>query len=381
MPAVIVSGDKDSGANKSFGANDDEPEAEHLQPIAVDGSKAEIIKAHPRRKPQPPPKVRFINNTVYSHSITAALFDVIPTKYHSLLDYSEYKHLGKDFIAELRNYRSSMINTLQGVTVPILTSAGHAVDSTILASVNADRSQDKVLLGLLWFPADKSSKPLAPILFPDGKKNLMYIFLSRVVLDLHRVMVHGPSSLAANAKPDPKANGTKYGFVEVTDHSLALAGTFACFLVSADKTFASTGAITKINWEADYRTYKKLLASNRDSPSVKHIFKVNAHVFAGVLRTAGATEENVADADVEDEISEAMHCLAFGDFEDPSNSDNDGAGDEILNVDDSPPRESVARRARITDAPPEIREIPNREEMEEDEVVVPRARTHGSNKK
>ena len=39
-------------------------------------------------------------------------------------------------------------------------------------------------------------------------------------------MVHGLSSLAANSKPDLKANGTKYGFVEVTDHSLALAGTF-----------------------------------------------------------------------------------------------------------------------------------------------------------
>ncbi|KAF7334159.1 hypothetical protein MVEN_02322000 [Mycena venus] len=231
---VHDSDDEDSEANEYFGANDYEPEAEHLRPIAVDASKAEIVKAlescqlalgralaenrsllqkvsefevtaaskcrwgdgrdnrlgykanvGPRariflltregwvttadfRKGPPElsldPAARFVNNTAYSHSVTAALFDVIPKKYHSLLDYAEYKHLGKD---------------------------------------------------------------------------------------LHRVIVHGPSSLAANSKPDPKANGTRYGFVEVT-HSLALAGTFARFLVSADKTFASIGAVTKMNWEADY---------------------------------------------------------------------------------------------------------------------------------
>ena len=42
------------------------------------------------------PGARFVNNTAYSHSVTAALFDVIPKKYHSLVDYAEYKHLGKD---------------------------------------------------------------------------------------------------------------------------------------------------------------------------------------------------------------------------------------------------------------------------------------------
>ncbi|KAF7334178.1 hypothetical protein MVEN_02324000 [Mycena venus] len=163
---VHDSDDEDSEANEYFGANDYEPEAEHLRPIAVDASKAEIVKAlescqlalgralaenrslrqkvsefevtaaskcrwgdgrdnrlgykanvGPRariflltregwvttadfRKGPPElsldPAARFVNNTAYSHSVTAALFDVIPKKYHSLLDYAEYKHLGKD---------------------------------------------------------------------------------------------------------------------------------------------------------------------------------------------------------------------------------------------------------------------------------------------
>ncbi|KAJ7836868.1 hypothetical protein B0H14DRAFT_2589431 [Mycena olivaceomarginata] len=369
---VVLSDDKDSGADRSLGTDEGNAE-EYLQPIDVDASKGDIIKrvseleatatSKRRRRDRgdnrlgyekhvgqwarhffltketwvtpenfrasPPdlsldPATRFSSNTACSRSVTATLFEVVPPKYHSLIDYSEYKHMAKDFITELGNARSSLINSLRGVIASILTSAGYNVNSTILGVATADRSQDKVLLGLLRFPDDKTSKIFAPILFPNGEKRMDYIFLSKMVLDLHRAMVHGPSSLAANSKPDPKANGTKYGLVEATDHSIALAAIFARFLISADKIFASTGAITNITWEEDYRTYRKLLASNRNTPLVKHKFKtVNTHVFAGVSKTAGTAEKEVED--VEDEISDAMHRLAFGNFDDPPQSDDDAA--------------------------------------------------------
>lgn len=139
-----------------------------------------------------------------------------------------------------------MINSVRGVIASILSSAGHSVNNKILGSANPDRSKDKVLLGLLRFPEDNKSKPFAPILFPQGKKRLEYIFTSQIVLEvcrhlfcfiysltfrlrqIHRVMVHGQSSLGENSKPDPKANGTKYGVSEATDHSIALAGTLVC---------------------------------------------------------------------------------------------------------------------------------------------------------
>ncbi|KAJ7215092.1 hypothetical protein B0H12DRAFT_1242073 [Mycena haematopus] len=46
-PVVRDSDDEDSAnwANESFGGNDDEPEAEHLRPVAVNASKTEIVKA------------------------------------------------------------------------------------------------------------------------------------------------------------------------------------------------------------------------------------------------------------------------------------------------------------------------------------------------
>ncbi|KAF8145840.1 hypothetical protein K438DRAFT_1991407 [Mycena galopus ATCC 62051] len=302
------------------------------------------------------PEARFTSNTVYSHAITSALYDIVPERFHSLLDSGHYRHLAKDFTTEISGARSSTINSLRGVIASILSSAGYTVNSQILGVAAADRSQDKVLLALLRFPEDKASKLFAPILFPKGQKKMQFIFLSKIVLDIHRVMVYGPSSLAANSKPDAKSNGVKYGVFEATTHSVALAGTLARFLVSADKTFADVGAITKIKWEADYRTYRKLLASNPDAPFVKHIFKtVNSHVFAGISKTVGRAEED-GDDNVEAEISEAMQHLAFGDFDDPAESDDDGPVGEPDPRDAQPAvaGPSHTRRARISEAPPQI---------------------------
>ncbi|KAJ7663494.1 hypothetical protein B0H17DRAFT_1144063 [Mycena rosella] len=245
---------------------------------------------------------RFANNNMYSRGITYALFEAIPPKYHRLIDFSEYTHLTKDFVTELGDQRSSSINKLRGAIAPILTSDGHKVNPKLLGIAVADRSADKVLLGLLRFSGDTTSKVFAPILFPKGQKKMEYIFTNNIVLDvrhfivdgrtcshfprwIHRVLIHGPSSLAEGSKPDPKAARTKYGLVEVTDHSIALAALLARFLVSADKIFAPMGAITKINWESDYRTYRKLLAFNPGTPFVKYIFKtINKYAFAGVAK-------------------------------------------------------------------------------------------------
>ncbi|KAJ7703996.1 hypothetical protein B0H17DRAFT_1127021 [Mycena rosella] len=397
----------DSG-NESFGDNDFE--AEHLRPVDVNASKQEVnvgsrlssivnsrsVASSPKiatsakrtanynprsplsdedakratidlamrlmqdfRKDQPDlpanPKHCFANNNMYSRGITYALFEAIPPKYHPLLDFSEYTHLAKD------------------------------VDPKLLGIAAADRSADKVLLGLLRFPGDTTSKIFAPILFLKGQKKMEYIFTSNIVLDIHRVLIHGPSSLAEGSKPDPKAAGTKYGLVEATDHSIALAGLLARFLVSADKIFAPMGAITKINWESDYRTYRKLLASNPGTPFVKYIFKtINKYAFAGVAKTLN-TEEEVHDADAEDEIAAAMNRLAFGDFDDddtqsngPTDADFNENGNPTTPVDHpipslSNPVAGSSRQVHFTEGPPDIRHFSAREEETEVSEVEPEA--------
>ncbi|KAJ7870468.1 hypothetical protein B0H14DRAFT_3860941 [Mycena olivaceomarginata] len=401
-PPIVLSDDEDDAGSDTFGADNDTEK--QLQPIDINASKTDIIKgyqscqldlgrilaenrslrqrvseleataASKRRRgtgmgdnrlgyqknvgswaryflltkeawvktedfrKSPPelsldPTARFGSNTAYSNGITAALFDMIPVKYHPLLDYAEYRH------------KTSLLKSETLAQAP----------STLFGESSLP------FLPLRAMPSMTTSRIFAPILFPNGQKKMEFIFLSKIVLDIHRVMTFGPSSLGV--KPDAKSNGIKYAVFEATDHSIALAGIFARFLVSADKTFANTGTITKITWEADYRTYRKLLATNRDTPFVRHIFKtVNDHVFAGVSKTAGNVQEDGWDPGVEDEISQAMHHLAFGDFEDPTHSDEDA----VDYASDQPPVAGPShRRARISDEPPQVRVIPNREEEQE----------------
>jgi hypothetical protein len=105
---------------------------------------------------------------------------------------------------------------------------------------------------------------------------------------------------------------------------------------------------------------------------VRHIFKtVNDHVFARVSKTVGNMQEDGGDPGVEDEISQAMHHLAFGDFEDPTHSDEDA----VDYTPDQPPVTGPSHcRARISDEPPQIRVIPNREEEEREVVMQTRGR-------
>jgi hypothetical protein len=142
-------------------------------------------------------------------------------------------------------------------------------------------------------------------------------------------MIHGPSSLAKDIKPDPKANGSKYHIVEASEHSISLAAILvsgrcaqllhllnlsqARFVLSADKQFAPDGAISKVSWEDDYRTYRQILATNRETPTTQNIFRTfKKIVFAGVSSTT-ATSTNDADGDdLADDINAAMRALALG---------------------------------------------------------------------
>ncbi|KAJ6553877.1 hypothetical protein B0H10DRAFT_2374846 [Mycena sp. CBHHK59/15] len=276
-------------------------------------------------RPEPPlnPEHRFTNDNVYSQSVTTALFDNIPPKYYPLLDYNSYKHFAADFITEFGNAHASVINSIRRVMPIILASAGYSVEMI----------EAKIKSSSLSYASHKTKHLVSfpPVIFPNGSKNMNCIFLSRIVLDVHRAMCHGPSSLGDNAKPDPKASATKYGIFEATDHSIAFAAIAARFVLSPDKTWASTGTISNIKWEYNYRIYRKLLASNRDSPVGRNIFKTfNRHVFAGVpLPMANMEADSDGDQDVEDEISAAMHRLAFGTLDDtdaqPDNSVMDGA--------------------------------------------------------
>jgi hypothetical protein len=93
--------------------------------------------------------------------------------------------------------------------------------------------------------------------------------------------------------------------------------------------------------------------------------------FARVSKTAGNVQEDGGDPGVKDEISQAMHHLAFGDFEDLTHSDED-AVDYAL--DQPPVAGPTHHHARISDEPPQIQVILNREEEEQEVTMQTRGR-------
>ncbi|KAJ7613490.1 hypothetical protein FB45DRAFT_1065059 [Roridomyces roridus] len=249
----------------------------------------------------------------HAQSVTTALYEEIPPRFHEILDASKYTNLAKDFVREHGDARSTLISNIRKNLPAIL--QGCSIDSSELGQflvANADRSNSAAFKGLLQFPRDKKPTLFAPILFPRLTQVMTDIFLGPPVQRVHRLMYYGPGSLVLGNKPASNSNGVKLHLKTVTASSIAASATLLRFVLSVDKEWSSTGAISKITWEEDYKSYLKMLTENSHADHVKNIFKVfGQFVFSGV-KLANAAEED-ADEGVESEIADAMQRFELGD--------------------------------------------------------------------
>ncbi|KAJ6583923.1 hypothetical protein DFH09DRAFT_1075545 [Mycena vulgaris] len=288
-------------------------------------------KAFQSEPPERPinPRDQFTSDAAYTDSLTISLFNEVPEKSHPLLDAQTYAGFANDFIRDHGDSRSSFINTLRKALPSIL--KGLDVDSDLLTTASADRSKNSALASLLQYPTEKKPTLFAPVLFPGSTQNMSEIFTGPIFLKVHRLMYFGPGSLAANAKPAQNSNGIKLAFKEIR------------FVLSPDKEWAPKGAISGINWEAEYRAYLELLEFSRSQPHTKKIFKkIHKFVFAGV--TSNSTDANTNDSDDEtDNITDLMRRFELG-TDSVSDLDEDVQLDP---VDDTPVDD-----APIDDTPP-----------------------------
>ncbi|KAJ7447332.1 hypothetical protein B0H11DRAFT_2335661 [Mycena galericulata] len=265
----------------------------------------------------------------YTESLTAALYQDIPEKFHELLDANQYGNLAKDFIREHGDARSSLLNSVRKALPTIL--KGLDVDFDLLTTAGADRSNNAVLSGLLKFPNERKPTLYAPVLFPGPNQNMTELFLSPAVKKVHRLMYFGPGSLVPGSKPASNSNGVRLSLKEVTASSISAAATVTRFVLSPDKEWASKGAISGTEWEQDYRTYQKLLTSHSHLPHVKQIFKImQDFVFSGLKITSGRASASEVDDGTEDAIVDAMRRFELGintTTPDQSDLDNDVDGD------------------------------------------------------
>ena len=145
------------------------------------------------------------------------------------------------------------------------------------------------------------------------------------------------------------------------------------FVLSTDTEWAAKGAISKIEWEEEYRAYHKMLACNRHLPHVKAIFrKIHKFVFAGTTSSLATASNSNADEDdeLEDAISDALRRFELG--MDPDGDDlaqrnggnlGNGTGPDVDGA-PAPEERPVVGGAPTPEEPPEE---PTREEGAEEE--------------
>ncbi|KAF8145627.1 hypothetical protein K438DRAFT_1991606 [Mycena galopus ATCC 62051] len=263
-------------------------------------------------KPDPPstPRDQFTSDEAFTTSTAIALYEEVPTKFHSLLNPKTEPAFSNDFIHEHSDGRSIFLNTLRKAMPNILRDKNVSAD--LLITAKAARGKDPVLLGLLKFEHESRSSRFPPT---------------------HRLMFFGPGSLVPDAKPAPHSNGMKLGFKTVKSSSMSAAAIALRFVLSADTEWSAKGTVTGINWEGEYRAYMELLEAGKHKPHIQRIFKtVYNFVFAGVDMTID--NNNTGDADVDaDELNELMRRFELG----ADGSDDDEPGPAAAGPVSTPP--------------------------------------------
>ncbi|KAJ7690546.1 hypothetical protein B0H17DRAFT_1201667 [Mycena rosella] len=104
----------------------------------------------------PSPDNQFADEAAYRQSITNALYQHIPEKFHPSLDGQIlYTNTEKD---------------------------GLGIDSDILTTAGADRSTNAALTRLLCFPNQRKATLYAPVLFPGATQNMNELFTGPIVM-------------------------------------------------------------------------------------------------------------------------------------------------------------------------------------------------------
>ncbi|KAJ7464074.1 hypothetical protein FB451DRAFT_1370458 [Mycena latifolia] len=324
--------------------------------------------------PSTAPHDKFSSDAAYTRGLTTALYKHIPDKFHSLVNAQAYGDFAKDFIHEHSEGRSSLLNTIRK-QLPIILK-GYNIDADILVSAAADRSKSDTLTRLLCFPQKKATL-YAPVLFTGTTQNMTECFTGPIVMKVHRLMLFGPTSLVQGNKPASNSNGMKLGIRSITPMSVSAAATLTRFVLSPDKEWASKGAISGTDWEADCRAYHKLLETNSHLPHVKRIFKlIHNFVFTGVTMPSTTAHTSADDSDVEDDIADAMRRFELG-TDQTNNSGDDGpaAGSAATPAPEDTP---IVSRADVQPLPEAPAAQPQEEAEEEESAQGRRTRARSA---
>ncbi|KIM78821.1 hypothetical protein PILCRDRAFT_90384 [Piloderma croceum F 1598] len=213
---------------------------------------------------------RYKSTQRIAEGIIAELYDAVPTKLLGMLQ--NENHFKDLFIHQVNQQRSSTVLRIKREIAPLIF-GGNA--SRFAA--NYDRESEAEFQKLLKFDTSSHKYPkLAPILYPDLKKNAKKLFRCLILVKILKGTLWGPSSVESNAssRVRPKTVGHKWNIKQskISPGSIAFAAIVARFVVLPDTEFGPVGDRTKIKYRDDFNEYKKILIEKKNSKSIRSLF-------------------------------------------------------------------------------------------------------------
>ncbi|KAH7904489.1 hypothetical protein BJ138DRAFT_1237336 [Hygrophoropsis aurantiaca] len=245
---------------------------------------------------------RYLSTPARNAAILAEIYSITPRKLHGVVSHSSFI---SQFRHHLNNARGSHLTNLRNSAAELFD-----MPSTYFKRRQRDHQDKEELQKLLKFKVDDKKYPrFSPMFYPNNVKKDKLLFRVRLLVNILRVVLLGPSSLTSSKRGGPPGYASRWGIVTITPGAIAWAATMAKFLASPDESFEPIGATSGIHYSEDFAEFKRLLIANSASPVTKSLIQFFNN---GVLSGAMDNVMNIpmeAGEEEELEMDEAMRAF------------------------------------------------------------------------
>ncbi|KAI5988874.1 hypothetical protein F5J12DRAFT_898070 [Pisolithus orientalis] len=164
-----------------------------------------------------------------------------------------------------------------------------AENSRILRGSNEDV---KALLKMHPGSVGTHYTPLSPILFPKPDAPVARdLFKSQLLVNIIRVMVFGKGILTGKRRGGPQGRGQKLGISGALAGLIAVAATFARYLLSSDRELTTIGEESRLKYQDDFEYFIELLS---DPSKREWSLEVMEFINQGMWNTSSCASTNTA---------------------------------------------------------------------------------------
>ncbi|KAJ7018233.1 hypothetical protein C8F04DRAFT_1277911 [Mycena alexandri] len=161
-------------------------------------------------------------STAYPQYLTAAIYQHVPEKYHSLVDASEFPDFTANFLRPANAQRSTSLNTIKNLIPTLL--------ATLIAKMK-NINDPFEWQALILFPGGLEGEEISkypPILYPNLEKNQREFLKSSVLTQALCCILFGPASINGST-PGSAVVGKMWGVQNVTFGAMSLVSVFIVF--------------------------------------------------------------------------------------------------------------------------------------------------------